>query len=222
MKTGKLIAGAVLAGGAFYALAKSGTLTDLGIPADAAGLDLFGAPVGPDRRTAAQRARDEALRATAPGNAPIVPSPGFFGSAAGVGAIDTAIVSAVGLLGAAGAFGGALATGAATLGIGFAVVFLSYEFLKQRASMHTNDVRDAWTQQFIALHEALMGPFTPVPGNGPGDLEMAEVIFYFDRDTSQRLWHAVQDTQDERQFRAAANAVDRFLTSRGVPVQEPS
>lgn len=185
---------------------------------------VTGLPISTNQLTPAQRAALAQYAGQAgPGNAPIAPAPGFFSGPAGIGAIDTGILGGVGIAASAGVFGGALATGAATLGIGFAVAFFSYEFLKQRASMHTNDVRDAWQRQFIDLHRALgIRDLTAeqVRGSGPGNIEMAEVIFYFDHDDQQRRWKAVTQTQNEQQFRAAARDVENFLRSQGVPVTD--
>lgn len=224
----KLIAAVMLAGLAWYVLAKQSAFAALGLLGPD---DLLGMPT--DHLTPAQRAALNALPLTAAGNAPVVPAPSFFGSPAGIGALDASIATGVGALASAGVFGSAIVAGAATAGIGIAIAFLSYEFLKQRASMHTNDVRDAWQHQFIALSDALgieRPAFASGPGGGgysPGDdgqsngsVEMSRVIFYFDHDGSSRLWHAVTDTQNEQQFRVAAAAVDRFLASQGVPVKD--
>lgn len=220
----------IVAGALWYTIAYTDVLAALGLPNPIADNQP-----GADGLTPAQRAQIAATHQLAPGSAPIVPAPSFFGTPSGIAAIDSAILGTVGVLASAGVLGGAVVAGAATLGIGFAVAFLSYEYLKQRASMRTNDVRDAWQKQFVALHDALgIRKLTVASGPGgggysPGDdgesngsVEMAEVIFALDHDSSQRLWHAVTDTQNEAQFRQAANVIDRFLTSRGVPVQDVS
>jgi|SRR5882672_7045729 len=213
----------IVAGVLWYLATQSSVLESLGLPA----------PVGADGLTPGQRVALAASHQLAPGSAPVVPAPGFFGTPQGIGAIDSAILGGVGLAASAGLLGGSVVAGAATLGIGFAVAFASYLYLKQRASMHVNDVRDAWQKQFIELHKAL--GIRPLPGpSGPGgggystgddgqsngNVEMAEVIFYFDHDGSQRLWKAATNTQNEAQFRQAATAIDRFLMSQGVPVQD--
>lgn len=212
MDKGRLVAAGVIVGGGWYFLTRSGALAGTG-----AGLDDLG--LVPHEPTPAERARAEALRQPAPGNAPIAASssPGFVGAGglAAIGGGASVVLGAV--------LGPGIALGIATAGIGIAVAFISYELLKQRASMHTNDVRDAWEKQFVALHTALgLQPLTyaQTAGSAPGTLEMAEVIFLFDHDRNQLLWKAVQNTQDERQFRGAALNVDRFLTYQGVPVQD--
>ena len=214
MDSKTLIAFGVLGAGGVYLLSRqgvlgdtSGWLPDLGLGPGAVATGL----------TPAQLAQLSARTAGA-GNAPVVSSTPFVSSAQGLGAIAALGASTLPLFGVSG-----VALGVTTAGIGLAVTFLTYELLKQRASMHTNDVRDQWERQFVDLHRALgIWPLTAeqTRGSAPGTVEMAEVIFNFDQDRSQRLWHAVQGTQDERAFRAAAANVDRFLTSVGVPVQD--
>lgn len=209
MKGETILAGGIILGGGWYLLTRSGALAGSGV-----GLDELGIL----QPTPAERARAEALRVPAAGNTPVVSSHNFVTDPSGIVAIGGASAATIGAI-----LGPGLATGIATAGIGLAVAFISYELLKQRASMHTNDVRDQWEKQFVGLHRAL--GLTPLRydqtiGSAPGTVEMAECIFFFDHDSQQRLWHAVQGTQDERQFRAAANDVDRFLTVNGVPVQD--
>lgn len=211
MKGGTLAAGAIFAGGAWYLLTRTGALEGSGLGLDDIGLVAH-------EPTPAERAQALALRQPGPGNAPIVSSPSFFGSGQGIGALAGIGAAALPALGLSG-----LALGLTTAGIGLAVAFVTYELLKQRASMHTNDVRDQWQRQFIELHSALgLRPLTAAQtaGSGPGNIEMAEVIFSIDHDSDQRLWKAVTHTQKEAQFRAAAMNIDRFLTSAGIPVQD--
>lgn len=214
MKPGTVVAAAVVVGGGWYFLTKSGALAGTGL-----GLDAFGVPIQPDGPSAADLARANALRQPAPGNAPIAAaSSSSFVASGGLGALAGLGAATLPLFGLGG-----VALGITTAGIGLAVAFLSYELLKQRASMHTNDVRDQWTKQFVSLHDALgLTPLTAAQtrGSGVGSVEMGEVIFNFDHDSAQRLWHAVEGTQDERTFRAAAANVDAFLRSHGVPVQD--
>lgn len=215
METRSLVAFGILGAGGFYLLSRSGALGDLALPDFGLGPGAVDTPGGP--LSPAQLAQLQARTAGA-GNTPIVASTPFVGSPQGIGAIATVGASVLPLLGVGG-----VALGITTAGIGLAVAFVTYELLKQRASMHTNDVRDQWERQFVDLHRALgIRPLTAdqVRGSAPGTVEMAEVIFNFDHDRSQRLWHAVQGTQDERVFRAAAANVDRFLASVGVPVQD--
>jgi hypothetical protein len=215
----KWIAIGVFGVGLWFVLAKQGALRAFGInPGD----DPFSA-IDSGILTPAQRATLAATAQTLAGNAPVVPAPSFFGTPQGVSAIDGAAVTAAGGLAAAGVFGSAVVAGIATAGIGIAVAFFSYEWLKQKASMRTNDVRDAWESQFVALHTALgIRPlsFAQTFASAPGTVEMGEVIYYFDHDDSQRLWHAAEGTQNESTFRIAAQAIDRFLTSQGVPVRD--
>jgi len=210
MNHGRILAAAVVIGGAWYVLTRSGALAGTG-----AGLDDLG--LVRHEATPAERLRAEALRQPGAGNAPIAPSASFVTSG-GLTALAGVGAAALPLLGVGG-----VALGLSTAGIGLAVFFISYELLKQRASMHTNDVRDQWEAQFVALHDAIgLRRLTSAQtqGSAPGTIEMAEVIYYFDHDDSQRLWHAVEGTQDERQFRYAAGQVDAFLMARGVPVQD--
>lgn len=204
----KVVVGLGLAGGAWYLLTREGTLQGSGFALDELGLV-------PHEPTPAERARALALRQPGPGNIPITSSPGFIGSGGlvAVGGIGAAVLPLF--------LSSSLAIGLATAGIGLAVVFLSYVLMKQRASMHTNDVRDQWQKQFVELHSAMgMAPIKGGTTVAPGTLEMAEVIFAIDHDEKQSYWMAVQHTQDERQFRAAATNIDRFLTSNGIPVQD--
>ena len=229
MKTETIILGAVAVGGTVYLLAQSGALPGFELPPS------LGGPAnqipGTSQLTPGQKAALDALRTTGAGNAPAVDAPSWIGTPSGVAAVDSAIVGGVGIAANAGLFGSAVVGGIATAGIGLAVAFFSYEWLKQRASMQTNDVRDAWQKQFIAISDALGIPkltYASGPGGGgysPGDdgqsngnIEMSRVIFYFDHDATSRLWTAVTKTQNEAQFRAAAAAVDSFLASQGVPV----
>lgn len=209
MQTGSLVAGAVLIGGAVYLLNREGVI-DVGDLAQTFGLGP-GSITGP--LTPAELAAIQA-RTPGAGNAPIVASPAF-ASPQNLAAIGGVGVAALPLLGVTG-----VGLGLATAGIGLAVAFATYELLKQRASMHTNDVRDLWERQFVDLSRALGLPTHTETSVAPGTLEMADVIFYFDHDTSQRLWHAVQGTQDETRYRLAARNVDLFLTARGISVQD--
>jgi hypothetical protein len=213
MKAGPILAGAVIAGGGWYLLTRSGALQ--GTPL---GLDTLG--LIPHEPTPAERAQALALRQPAAGNAPIVQNPSFVtsGGLAAVAGLGASFLPLLGLHG--------VALGITTAGIGLAVLFITYMLLKQRASMHTNDVRDQWEKQFVELHHALglrALTYDQIRGKGsvaPGTLEMAEVIFNFDHDEKQSLWIAVQHTQNESQFRAAAMNIDRFLAAQGVPVQD--
>ncbi len=196
------------------------------LPTTAGAIDPYtGQPIDPAITPAQQVALDQ-IRATETlqaGNAPVVPPAPFFGTAQGVGVLDTALVSGAGLADAA-IFGAASVVGGiVTLGVAAAIAFFSYEYLQQRASIQTNRVRDAWEFQFVALHDALgIRPLPYVTGSGGrGTQEMAEVIFMFDHDSSQRLWHAVQGTQNETQYKIAARAVEIFLGEHGVPVTNP-
>jgi hypothetical protein len=212
MKAGNAIAAVVIVGGGWYLLSRGGVLAGTGAAIDEVlGYD----PFGPS--TATDAARAAALRQPAAGNAPVVQNASFVSS----GGLSVIGAGTAGLL--PYILGPGLMTGIATAGIGVAVAFLSYELMKQRASMHTNDVRDAWQRQFITIHDALgITPLRPdqTAGSGPGNIEMAEVIFYFDHDANNTLWKAVTKTQDERQFRYAAANVDRFLAAHGIPVQD--
>lgn len=215
----KWIAIGIFGAGLWYVLAKQGALRAFGILPSG---DPFNA-IDSGILTPAQRVQLAAVDRTLAGNAPVVPAPSFFGTPQGVAAIDGAAIATAGGLASAGVFGGAIVAGAATAGIGIAVAFFSYEWLKQKASMRTNDVRDVWEQQFVLLHQALgIRPLSAqdTAGSAPGTVEMGEVIYYFDHDDTQRLWHAVEGTQNESQFRIAAQAVDRMLTSQGVPVRD--
>jgi hypothetical protein len=214
----------VAAGGGLYLFSR--TVTGAALAPSFASLGL------PEPYTSLTPAQQVALntaqqQGSGPGNAPIVAGAPFNGNSAQVASVvDTTAIGVTGLLAHAGVFGvaGGLTAGAVTLGIGLAVAFFTYEWLKQQQSIATNRTRDTWTAQFLALHTALgLTPLTAAQtkGSGPGDLEMAEVIFYFDHDGTQRLWHAVQSTQNEAQFAVAARAVDIFLKARGVPVTGP-
>lgn len=210
MTSGKAIAVIIVAGGGWFVLTRTGALAGTGLALDELGLI-------PHEASPAERAQALAVRQPNPGNAPIVPSASFAG-AGGVGAIAGLATAALPLLGLTGA-----GLAFATAGIGLVVVFVAYKLLKMRASMHTNDVRDQWQQQFVGLHRALgIRDLTvaQTAGSGPGNIEMAEVIFYFDHDTEQRLWKAVTKTQDETRFHAAATNIDAFLTAHGVPVTD--
>lgn len=217
MKPATVIAVAVAGIGAVY-LASHGALASVLPSLDGLGLDPSSALArNPAGLTPGQQASLAAIAKNAPGNAMVVPPPGA--AVALAGAIDSAAVAGAGVLLSLGLSGAAL--GAATAGVGLAVAFFTYEWLKQKQSMATNRARDAWTAQFIPLHAALqLTPLTAAQtkGSGPGDLEMAEVIFFFDHDSGQRLWHAVQNTQNEAQFQVAARAVEVFLAGYGVPV----
>lgn len=218
----KIIGLAIIGAGGIFLLSRR---------ADAAGFsdDDFnpidpatGMPVNTSNLTPAQRVALQQYAAHAgPGNAPIVASPSMIGPVTGlVGAAGSTI--AIATIGTA-TVGAAIATAAVTAGIGLVVIFVSYKLLKQRASMHVNDVRDQWQRQFVDLHRALgIRPLTAAQtfGSGPGNIEMAEVIFHFDHDSSQRLWMAVTHTQNEQAFRTAAANIDRFLSAQGVPVQD--
>lgn len=209
MQTGTLITSAVLLGGAVYLLNREGVI-DVGDWGQTFGLGpgSVSGPLTPAELAAIQ------LRSPGAGNAPIVGSPPF---------VNPSTIAGFGALGAATLplfITSQVALGLATAGIGLAVAFVTYELLKQRASMHTNDVRDLWERQFVDLARALGMPPITDRNVAPGTLEMADVIFYFDHDASQRLWHAVQGTQDETRYRAAARNVDLFLTQHGIPVQD--
>lgn len=219
MKPPQIVAGVVIAGGAWYLLTRSGALrgTDLGL--DTLGLISPGIGLAGHEPTLAERAQALALRQPGPGNTPIVQNPSFI-SSGGLAAVAGVGVSLLPLF-----LHSSLAVGLTTAGIGLAVVFITYLVLKARASMHTNDVRDQWQKQFVELHHALgLKSLTYAQvGKGsvaPGTLEMAEVIFAIDHDSDQRLWKAVQHTQNEAQFRAAATNIDRFLGSNGIPVED--
>jgi hypothetical protein len=212
--TGKQLAGvAALGAGGWYLLSRSGALQGSGLDLTELGL------IGSDGSflSPAERAQALALRQPAPGNMPIVQSASFVssGGLAAIGGLGAAALPLLGL--------GGIALGLTTAGIGLAIFFVSYYLLKQRASMHTNDVRDQWQKQFIDLHHALGLrdlTYEQTKGSGPGNIEMAEVIFSIDHDSSQRLWKAVTQTQDERMFAAAARNIDQFLTANGIPVQD--
>lgn len=210
MNHGRLLAAGVLIGGSWYLLTRSGALAGTG-----AGLDDLGLVA--HEPTPAELARAQAVRQPAAGNAPIVQNPSFV-QQGGLSAIAAAGASALPLLGVGG-----VALGITTAGIGLAVAFVSYALLKQRASMHTNDVRDQWESQFVPLAASLgIPPLTAdeTRGSAPGTVEMAQVIYLFDHDDNHTLWKSVQQTQDERTFRYAAGRVDAFLTANGVPVQD--
>lgn len=204
-------------GGTWYVLSKSGALAGTGLALDDV-LASIGAPLGLSAQ--AQQVQANALQQPGPGNSPISPAASILGLAGSA----ASIVAGLGGGGGAGAgIGISLATAGIIAGV-VIVVFLTFRFLRrQRASMQTNDVRDLWQRQFVDLHRQ-MG-FEPVPleqqkGVGPGTLEMAEIIYYFDHDDSQQLWKAVQQTQDQNRMIAAANAIDNFLGTHGIPVQD--
>lgn len=213
MDRGTLIAGGILGFGALFLLSHSGE-----------GFSLFDSDLGANpylaNLTPAQRAQLAAgqLGTAGPGNAPAVGAAPSVSPAQIAGAIGGIGAAALPLLGVGG-----VALGIATAGIGLGVVLVSYALMKQRASMHTNDVRDLWQRQFIALHDALgLTPLTAAQtqGSGPGSIELAECIFAFDHDSTNSLWRAVAHTQDERVFRGAAANVDRFFAARGIPVED--
>lgn len=213
MTSGRVIGVIIVAGGGWYLLTRTGALAGTGLALDELGLIRHEA-------TPAETARALALRQPGPGNAPVVANPSFVG-AGGIGAIGALATAALPFLHL-----GAAAAGIATAGIALVVIFVAYKLLKQRASMHTNDVRDVWQKQFIGLHDALgirKLTIAQTAGSGPGNIEMAEVIGYFDPSQvppNQPLWQAVTKTQDETKFHAAASAIDAFLTAHGVPVQD--
>lgn len=207
-------------GGTWYFLSKAGVLTGTGLS-----FDEILASVAPGLSAQAQYVQGQALDQSGAGNSPKVPAVAYVGAAASIAGSIAGIFAGGGAAGggAGAALGISLATAGIIAGV-VIVVYLAYRFLKkQKASMHTNDVRDLWQRQFVALH-AQMGlpplPASVTKGTGPGTLEMAEVIHYFDHDDSQRLWKAVQQTQDLKRMEAAANDIDRFLTSQGIPVQD--
>jgi hypothetical protein len=229
MKTGSIVAGGIVVGGAFYLLARSGALaqlqTDLHLapPID----PLTGQPY-PPTPTAAEQVRALALRQPGAANTPIAGGAPSFISTGGLGAIAGLAAAALPLLGVGG-----VALGISTAGIGLAVAFLSYELLRQRESIAVNRARDAWQHQFIDLSNALGippvtyastaggGGYSPGVGGGSnGSVEMSRVIFFFDHDPNNTLWKAA-NTQDMTKFRNAANAIDAFLRAQGVPVQNP-
>lgn len=212
---GTLLALGLLGIGGYYLLTQTSAASALGLSDPDLGPNPY---LNPNLTPAQQAAIAANARTAGPGNAPASPATPFIGSPGGLSGVGAVVASTLPLLGL-----GATALAITTAGIGVAIAFLSYELLKQRASMHTNDVRDAWQRQFIALHSALgIRPLTiaQTQGSGPGSIEMAEVIFYFDHDNNQTLWKAVSHTQDERVFRAAAANVDRFLGAQGIPVQD--
>lgn len=214
---GQVLAFGVLAFGAWYLLT-GGSSGQLGAALSSV-LDPDGdVPTRGPLTSQQYAALQNAERTTLAGNAPATASSSFMGSPAGISSLAATGTAALPLLGVGG-----VALGITTAGIGIGVAFISYELLKQRASMHTNDVRDAWQRQFIAIHDALgIRPLTyaQTAGSGPGSIEMAEVIFYFDHDPNNTLWKSVTKTQDERVFRAAAVQVENFLRAQGIPVQD--
>lgn len=234
MKTEEAIAFGVLGVGGLYLLSRSGGLAGIAADANAAVAaavpGIPGLPTNPNLTPGQQLALDTIAtqEQAAPGNAPAVPGASFIGTPQGLAAVDTAVIGAAGLIDGA-IFTSAVVAGVATLGIGLVVAFFSYEYFAQQASIAANRWRDAWQKQFIALSDALGIPHITVgtgaspgtDGTSNGNIEMSRVIFYFDHDSTGRLWTAVTKTQNLAAIQVAAKAIDTFLKGQGIPVQGP-
>lgn len=83
-------------------------------------------------------------------------------------------------------------------------------------ALHVNPDRDQFEKQFIVIHQQIMGPST-----GRADTDMGEVIFYFDHDGSQRLWHAMQNADHIDPFVKAAREIQSFMRANGIDIQSP-